>query len=209
MKRCFSFFLLFLSSVIICLAGTPNSTSFKSSVSPAFIENKGQIIDQNNKPNPGVLYLLNTPGFKVQLRKNGFSYDVYTCTSPPAPLLKERGDRSADSSLLLQEKGLKDEVLIQHPASSIEYHRIDFDLLNANPNPEIEASEPSSDYLNYYTTGTPLNGIREVRQFQRVTYKSIYPGIDLEFVTTPEGRYKYNFVIHPGGNISDIKLNIS
>jgi len=43
----------------------------------AFIENKGQIIDQNLNPNPGVLYLLNTPGFNVQLRKGGFSYDLY------------------------------------------------------------------------------------------------------------------------------------
>ncbi len=39
-------------------------------VQPAgFIENKGQIIDQNNKPNPYVLYLLNTPGMNVQLRR--------------------------------------------------------------------------------------------------------------------------------------------
>jgi hypothetical protein len=42
-----------------------------------FIENKGQIIDQDNKPNPAVLYLLNTPGMNVQLRKGGFSYDLY------------------------------------------------------------------------------------------------------------------------------------
>jgi hypothetical protein len=43
----------------------------------AFIENKGQVIDQNNNPNPTVLYLLNTPGFNVQLRRGGFSYDLY------------------------------------------------------------------------------------------------------------------------------------
>ena len=42
-----------------------------------FIENKGQIIDQKNNPNPAVLYLLNTPGMNVQLRKGGFSYDLY------------------------------------------------------------------------------------------------------------------------------------
>lgn len=42
-----------------------------------FMENKGQIINQNNKPNPAVLYLLNTPGMNVQLRKGGFSNDLY------------------------------------------------------------------------------------------------------------------------------------
>ena len=31
-----------------------------------------------------------------------------------------------------------------------------------------------------------------------ITYKDIYPGIDLEFFTSKEHGYKYNFVIHPG-----------
>jgi hypothetical protein len=46
-----------------------------------FTENKGQIIDQNNRPNPGVLFLLNSPGINVQLRRTGFSYDVFTIDS--------------------------------------------------------------------------------------------------------------------------------
>ena len=49
-----------------------------NSATPAFIENKGQIIDQNFKPNPACLFLLNTPGMNVQLRKTGFSYDLYS-----------------------------------------------------------------------------------------------------------------------------------
>ena len=42
-----------------------------------FIENKGQIVDQNGRKNNAVKYLLNTNGLNVQLRQNGFSYDVY------------------------------------------------------------------------------------------------------------------------------------
>lgn len=42
-----------------------------------FIKNEGQIIDQDGNQNEEVLYLLNTNGLNVQLRKNGFSYDVY------------------------------------------------------------------------------------------------------------------------------------
>ena len=42
-----------------------------------FIKNKGQVIDQNGTQNKKVLYLLNTPGLNVQLKKSGFSYDVY------------------------------------------------------------------------------------------------------------------------------------
>ena len=69
-------FFFFLAS--FCLAKSPINPAFKSSSKAAFIENKGQIIDQHSNPNPVVLYLLNTPGFNVQLRKNGFSYDIYS-----------------------------------------------------------------------------------------------------------------------------------
>jgi hypothetical protein len=42
----------------------------------AFIENKGQIIDQNNQLNPSVKYLWTGNGMKVQLKANSFSYEV-------------------------------------------------------------------------------------------------------------------------------------
>jgi hypothetical protein len=77
------FFLAFMS-----FGFTQNTTNRSSTISlrSGFIENKGQIIDQNGKPNPVVLYLLNTPGMNVQLRKGGFSYDLYTPKSPEGDL---------------------------------------------------------------------------------------------------------------------------
>ncbi|STC96248.1 DUF7948 domain-containing protein [Chryseobacterium carnipullorum] len=42
-----------------------------------FYENKGQIVDQDGKENADVKYLFHSAGLNVQLRSNGFSYDVY------------------------------------------------------------------------------------------------------------------------------------
>ena len=42
-----------------------------------FVENKGQIVDQFNKPNSQVRYLLSLNGLNVQLKNNSFSYDTY------------------------------------------------------------------------------------------------------------------------------------
>jgi hypothetical protein len=53
------------------------------SQSVGFKENKGQIIDQKGKPNPAVRYLLNSGGLNVQLKKNGFSYDIYETEQIP------------------------------------------------------------------------------------------------------------------------------
>jgi len=58
------------------LSDKTNSLLHNNASNPGFIENKGQIVDQDNKPNPGCLYLLNLKDFKVQLRKDGFSYEV-------------------------------------------------------------------------------------------------------------------------------------
>ena len=78
---------LFLITALLCgpgqlIASNKPETLLKQQTSKTgFIENKGQIINQNNKPNPAVLYLLNTPGMNVQLRASGWSYDVYKVES--------------------------------------------------------------------------------------------------------------------------------
>jgi uncharacterized protein (TIGR02145 family) len=189
------FLFIIISFIATCQLYPANKPTFKTSSTSAFIENKGQIIDQNNKPNPAVLYLLNTPGFNVQLRKGGFSYDLYTATG--------RRPQAASKSLKPEACGLKPETC------SLHYHRIDFDLQNANPNPIIETSGPSADYLNYYTTGTPVEGITHVQSYASVTYKNIYPRIDLQFVADNERLFEYNFILQPGADINSIRLKLS
>lgn len=192
--RAFVGFLFFLLLASLSHAQQAESIANSKSINlSGFIENKGQIINQNNKPNPAVLYILNTPGMNVQLRRSGFSYDVYSVSD----------QQSAVSSLDPSSS------ILQPPFSIFHYHRIDFDMEGMNPDYTIETSEPSADYLNYYTSGTPINGITRVRHYKSVTYRNIYPGIDLEFIMTPEHGCKYNFVVHPEGILSDIKLKIA
>lgn len=49
---------------------------------------KGQIIDQYNNSNPSILYLLNSSVFDVQLKKGGFSYDLYKISNNDQRFLK-------------------------------------------------------------------------------------------------------------------------
>jgi hypothetical protein len=163
-----------------------------------FIENKGQIVDQNYKSNPNVLYLFCSPGFNIQLRKNGFSYDTYSDVYDTAESIKTIAGIPNDS---------------QEPVKfTRNYHRIDIDLLNCNGNAELLTEGPSEAYLNYFTAGTPKCGISKVHYFTRVTYKNIYPNIDLEFSISKTAvqnnpGVEYNFIVHPGGKVSDIKLS--
>ena len=166
--------------------------------SNGFIENKGQIIDQNNKTNPAVLFLLNTPGMNVQIRKGGFSYDIYQMD-------KKKSNPKMASGTQFQKFSSPHSL----PISRYRFHRIDIDLVHSNPNPVIETFSPSSDYLNYYTTGTSSDGVTNVKSFGGVTYHDVYPGIDLQFISGDGGVFEYNFLIRPGGDIASIQLKVS
>ena len=74
-----------------------------------FTENKGQIVDQNNNPNPLVKYLFSGNGLNLQLRQSGFSYDVWR---------KERNGKSNKKEILnsLHEEKVKYKPLCNESA---------------------------------------------------------------------------------------------
>ncbi|MCU0437792.1 MAG: T9SS type A sorting domain-containing protein [Raineya sp.] len=153
-----------------------------------FIENKGQIHDQNFQPNTSVRYLLNTQkGLNIQLKKNSFSYDVYR--------IKESSENQSIAEFA------QNELL---PSLVYEFQRIDVEFINANPNPIILAENPANDYLNYYNSVSPFGTTTNIKHFKRVVYQNLYPNIDLEFIIKNDN-VKYNFIIKPQGKISDIK----
>lgn len=161
-----------------------------------FIENKGQIIDQNNNPNPSVLYLYTGNGLNVQLKKEGFSYEVVKTKfgSTKQPTSKEKFEHEKETI-----------------ADTFFTHRIDISFVNANPDNSIVADEPLIDYINYYTTATPEQGVVNVQHFNKITYKNIYKNIDIEFVLNDKnkcGNFKYNIIVYPGGNPNDIQLKL-
>ena len=100
-----------------------------------FYENKGQIIDQNNSLNPVVKYLWTGNGMKVQLKGNSFSYEVmktekFEYRNPKHKVmlsLSKHGKAAFDDSTIIYS------------------HRVDIELLNSNPHPQIIAEEKSVD----------------------------------------------------------------
>lgn len=172
------------------------SQKFKNSSNAFFYENKGQIIDQNGNENPAVKYLFNAAGINVQLKNEGFSYDVYEVENT----LKKRTD--------IKEIDLSSDK--NHPKFDVksQFHRVDINFVGANRNPQIIAEGQSADYDNYYNLPNTPEGVENVHRFEKVTYKNLYSNIDLVFFK-PKDTLKpveYNFIVNPGGKISDIKL---
>jgi gliding motility-associated-like protein len=169
-----------------------------------FKENKGQIIDQKGKPNNTVKYLLNSGGLNVQLKKNGFSYDVYEAK-------KHHINHSHDEKKKPLPFPPKDNDKLPDYTLEYQFHRIDIDFVNSNPKVELVTEQKSTDFDNYYNVPNKPEGILGVHQYQQITYKNIYPNIDVVFSipNDPKRTVEYNFVIHPKGKISDIQLKFS
>lgn len=163
-----------------------------------FYENKGQIVDEKGNNNSNVKFLFNSKGLNVQIKKEGFSYDVYEIEKTK----KKRKSKKENLSSTIDRKQ-KDEFDYK-----FKFHRVDIDFLNANKNPEIIAEGKSTDYENYYNIPNKPEGVTEVYRYQKVIYKNIYPNVDLVFFKPKDTAktIEYNFIIHPKGKISDIKL---
>jgi hypothetical protein len=190
-------FLLLLFIVTSSFAQNKNKTI-------GFKENKGQIIDQKGKPNNAVKYLLNSGGLNVQLKKNGFSYDIYEVKKHPI----DHSHNEKSKPLPFPSKD--NDKLPDYTIESL-FHRIDIDFLNSNPKVELITEEKSLDYDNYYNVPNKPEGVLMVHQYKQITYKNIYPNIDVVF-SVPKDTLKtveYNFVVHPKGKISDIQLKFS
>lgn len=192
MKKLYLFLFLVLSTFIY------SQNNFTAQSDYYFYENKGQIIDQEGKLNPKVKYLFNSGGLNVQIREEGFSYDVYEVEKTK----KKRNSKEKDILNTIDRKP-KEEFDYK-----FKFHRVDIDFLNANKNPEIIAEGKSTDYENYYNIPGKPEGVTEVHCYQKVTYKNIYPNVDLVFFKPKDTAktIEYNFIIHPKGKISDIKL---
>lgn len=189
MRKILFFFTLFIYAFLFSQNKPSKNNEFN------FYENKGQIIDQDGKDNPSVKYLFLSNGLNVQLKKNGFSYDVYQVEK-----IKE-----SDSK--------KTQNLSDHKQEKVKYkyHRVDVDLINSNSNAEIIPEEKSPDYENFYNVPSKPNGVTNVYRFKKVTYKNIYNNIDLVFFK-PKDTLKpieYNFIVKPGGKVSDIKMKFN
>ncbi|MBK9248329.1 MAG: SBBP repeat-containing protein [Ignavibacteria bacterium] len=191
MRLLFYYFVAIVVAVTSAGAAIPAST-YSLQKQPGYVENKGQILDQFNKPNTSVRYLLSRPGLNIQLKANSFSYDSYIEKTLP---VKDK------STAIHQPKEQQHESFEQH------FHRVDVELVGANPAPLLHAIGASDDYQNYYTTGLGEEGVTNVRNYARIVYVDIYPHIDLEFFLGSQGEAEYQFIIHPGGDASVIRLH--
>jgi len=155
-----------------------------ASGTPAFIENKGQITDQFHNINKDVLFLYNGKGLNIQLRKTGYSYELF-----------KTNDLSSFTGRTIRPNKLAESKLV--------LHRVDIEFNNANGNREIIKENKNALLLNYITGGREISN---VNSYGKVIYKNVYDNIDIEFVISDDNQFKYNIILHPGSDLNDVQF---
>lgn len=143
-----------------------------------FMENKGQVMNQCKEKNDQVEYIWSSGnGMNVQLRVDGIGFDTFHKV--------ENEDGNHD----------------------LHVHRLDMHLEGTNRTKRLIPKEPLVGHSNYYPTSGSTHHAQLVETFGKIIYTNIYDQIDLAVGMTPDGKQvKYDFILNPGADISDIKI---
>ena len=147
-----------------------------------FIENKGQW------PSAVLYSIAPSPNVTVFVERDGIRFNIVNA-----------GDML--HSMAHHHSGGEEESDV----SAIRGHAYKMYFVGGSLGPDIETSEPSSDYLNYIIGNDATRWVSMVRKYKWVTLKNVYQGVDL-FIGQQNNNLKLEWRIYPGGSASSISI---
>lgn len=168
-----------LLSAVLFLAGS-------ASAQMEFIQNKGQ---WNGKVN----YRGDFRTGSFFLEKKGFT------------VLLQRPEDITRLSEVTHGHDVKSPKDIVNDTFTIHSFAYNVTFLGASENPVIMPDKPLPTYNNYFIGNDPSKWAGDCKIYTAVTYKNIYPNIDVRYYSSGE-QLKYDFIVRPGGNPNAIAL---
>ena len=93
-----------------------------------------------------------------------------------------------------------------HSRDSTEQLILTARFVGANPNPEVVTEEQMEYKCNYFLGNDPTKWHTDVPNYEAITLKDIYPGIDLRYSGDGNGQATYEFIVAPGADAAKIKV---
>jgi gliding motility-associated-like protein len=171
-------YILFLVSALIA------QTAFSQNIE--FIENKGQWDSK-------VLFMGKVSAGAFYIQKEGFTV-VQHNSEDWEHLHRVIHDHATNENARTKDQGL---VLRSHAYT--------VNLVGANFKAQILPDKPLESYSNYFIGNDPSHWASNCKTYQGITIKDVYPGIDMRYYSD-QGTMKYDFIVNPGGEISNIAL---
>ena len=150
-----------------------------------FIENKGQW-------NKEVKFMSLAGSGAFYLQQNGFT--VAQNNPDDIENIKERRHREIAGPNLKIGAGTK-----------VHSHAYSVKFLNSL-DPTILPDKPLPSVNNYFIGNDKSKWAGNCRIFKGITYKDVYPGIDVRYYSDAGSNLKYDFIVHPGADINNIAM---
>ena len=93
-------------------------------------------------------------------------------------------------------------------ASAVETSVLRMRLRGAAIAPKVSGGEPLPGKSNYFLGNDRSKWHRDVPQYARVTYESVYPGVDLTYYGN-QGLLEYDFTVAPGADPKAVRLSFA
>jgi gliding motility-associated-like protein len=183
-----------LPTSISSLASLEKGKAYMDSQHVFFVENKGQMRDINQQPVPFVLFKAEAPGMHVYITDKGLTYVFLKAPE------KEQQEASKNRSLANMN------MLPRATLPGMQMAWINVQLEGAHIDPgKIVKEGKSSNRQNYFYGHCP-EGIYDVHEYEKITIRDVYPKTDWVIYQSSKGGMKYDFVLHPGAEVSKIKM---
>jgi len=109
----------------------------------------------------------------------------------------------ADGAVLVIPNNIPSKAEVGKPASTLSLQ-----LVGSNKAAQPEGVDQLPGRSNYYIGANVRNWKRGIPQYAAVSFKSVYPGIDLLYYGK-DGQLEYDLVLSPGADPSALKFRIS
>ncbi|MFN5251046.1 MAG: SprB repeat-containing protein, partial [Bacteroidota bacterium] len=156
-----------------------NDLLFAHSSPNGFLINKGQIGNLEGLSNKDVQFLYANGPLHIQLRKTGFSYEIFES---------------------IQDSGLNSDK------RQFQINRIDVDFVGLNPLAKWEGSSRFEEIYNYYNSRGRFEGVEGFRQ---VMFKDAWPGVDIVFKCNEANEVKYEIVAKNSASLESVKFRVN
>ena len=150
-----------------------------------FIENRGQWDSR-------VKFMTETGSGEFFLEQNGFTVSQHNANDLES--VKERRHREVAGITASTDAGTR-----------IRSHAYRVEFVHAG-NPQIVPDKALPGINNYFIGNDPRKWVSNCKTYLGVTYKNVYPGIDVRYYSDGGEELKYDFIVYPGADVGNIAM---
>jgi hypothetical protein len=161
----------------------------------AFEANQGQT-------DPQVKYMARGSGYTVFLTASDTVFALNASSLAPQNLAL-RGARNSGPASKPASKSSTHPLPSNHRTAAIHMH-----LIGGNPHSQIISGNELPGRSNYFLGNDPGQWHTNVEQYERISYRDVYPGINMAFYGVQK-QLEFDFIVAPGSIPADIRLAVT